>query len=57
MESRNGLLLRAALDLDFALHARVHVTLDDLTTDEFRALKTVRIERDRYDSEKSKEQQ
>lgn len=54
MESRNGLLLRNALDLNFALNAGVHVTLDDLTTDEFRALKIVRYERDCFDRENAK---
>ena len=52
MESRNGLLLRSALDLDFSLRAHLTVGLDDLTAFEFRALKTVRMERDRHDSEK-----
>jgi hypothetical protein len=52
MESRNGVLLRSALDLDFYRHAGFVLTLDDVTAEETRALKTLRFERDRYESDK-----
>jgi hypothetical protein len=41
-------------DLDFALTAGIKLTLDDLDVEEFRALKCLRIERDKYQAEQIK---
>jgi hypothetical protein len=48
LESDPGWLLRRALDLDFALRARVTFTASDVAFDEFLTLRTLSEERDRH---------
>jgi hypothetical protein len=46
--------LQRAYNLDFALTAGIHLTLDEIDVEEFRALKILRIERDKYQREQNK---
>jgi hypothetical protein len=46
--------LHRVFDLDFALTAGVSITLQDIDVEEFRALKILRHERDKYQAEQSK---
>ena len=48
-------VLRRAYDLDFALTAGVQITLDEIDVEEFRALKILRIERDKHQAELMKQ--
>lgn len=43
-----------AFDIDFALSAGIKLTLDEIDVEEFRALKILRIERDKYQAEQIK---
>jgi hypothetical protein len=47
-------ILTRALDLDFALDVGVQITLDDIDCEEWRALKTLREERNKYQEERIK---
>lgn len=49
----NVVLIRC-FDLDFALNAGVRLTLNELDVEEWRALKCLRIERDKYQAEQMK---
>lgn len=49
--------LYRAYDLDFALTAGVNITLNEINVEEFRALKILRSERDKYQAEQIKSQQ
>jgi hypothetical protein len=44
---------RRTFDIDFALHAGFHLGLGDVDWDEFRCLKALRIERDRFQKEQT----
>jgi hypothetical protein len=46
-----------AFNLDFALQAGVRIGLEDISCDEWQALKILRTERDRYQAEQMKKQQ
>jgi hypothetical protein len=52
LDTSAGIALRAALDLDFALSKHIHISLDDMTVEEFRLLKMIQFERGRRDKEK-----
>jgi hypothetical protein len=45
--------LSRTFDIDFALHAGFHLGLGDVDWDEFRCLKALRIERDRFQKEQT----
>jgi hypothetical protein len=47
--------LHRAYDLDFALTAGIRITLDEIDVEEFRALKVLRIERDKHQAEQLKQ--
>lgn len=44
-------VLHRAFDIDFALRAGIRLTLDEIDVEEFRALKILRTEQDKYQSE------
>lgn len=46
--------LGRAFDLEFALGSHVNIGLDQIYVDEFRALKCLKIERDKYQAEQIK---
>lgn len=51
--ARNPVLQRA-IDIDFAVSAGFRVTLDEVDVEEFRAVKILRSERDKYQAEEAK---
>jgi hypothetical protein len=51
MDSHAGLLLQRAIDLESALKLGFHLTLDDVTAEEFTALQVLAAERDRREAE------
>jgi hypothetical protein len=46
--------LHRAFDLDFALTAGINITLREIDVEEFRAIKILRIERDKYQAEQTR---
>jgi len=46
--------LHRAFELDFALQAGIHLTLDEIDVEEFSALRALRIARNKYQEEQSK---
>lgn len=51
MDSHAGLLLQRAIDLESALKQGFHLTLDDVTAEEFAALQILASERERREAE------
>lgn len=51
--SANSILQRA-IDIDFATSAGFRVTLDEIDVEEFNAIKVLRSERNKYESEQMK---
>jgi hypothetical protein len=51
MDSHAGLVLQRAIDLEAALKLGFHLTLEDVTAEEFAALQILSSERDRREAE------